>query len=231
MEISFNNEWEKIHAERIKDKCVWGGYPCEEVIRFMARNYYNVENRANVKVCDMGCGSGANTWYLCNEGFDVHGFDGSASAIKQAESVINAHRMCANLKVKDALATDYEDEMFDVLIDNVSLCYMSEDKLKLFYKEAYRIAKAGAKMFTSGFTVNCTGVKNSEIIGDNTYTHFSEGNISSYDNVIHVWPDQKKVYDFFAETEWRVISLDTISWTDYGGKIKNEKYVVILQKG
>ena len=68
-------------------------------------------------------------------------------------------------------------------------------------------------------------------IGRSEVIHFSDGNISSYDNVIHVWPNQKKVYDFFAETEWRVISLDTISWTDYGGKIKNEKYVVILQKG
>ena len=55
----------------------------------MARNYYSAADRKNIKVCDMGCGSGANTWYLCNEGFDVYGFDGSESAIEQAKIVMN----------------------------------------------------------------------------------------------------------------------------------------------
>ena len=230
MQKSFNSTWEKIHEKRLKDNCLWGGYPCEVVIRFMARNYYSAADRKNIKVCDMGCGSGANTWYLCNEGFDVYGFDGSESAIEQAKIVMNEHRYNPSLKIADALNTGYEDEMFDVVIDNVSMCYMLESKLKLLYQEAYRITKAGAKMFTSGFTINTHGVKGGEYLEKGTYTHIKEGNVSSFDNILHVWESIEHVKNFFADTGWDIKSLDTVAWTDYNGEIANEKYIIYLQK-
>lgn len=61
---SFDQSWEEIHAKRI-----WGGYPSEHVIRFVARNFYGVQNRDCVRILDFGCGAGAHTWYLVREGF------------------------------------------------------------------------------------------------------------------------------------------------------------------
>lgn len=37
---SFNQEWETVHSTQ-----EWGMYPTEHVIRFIARNYYNVPER------------------------------------------------------------------------------------------------------------------------------------------------------------------------------------------
>ena len=44
---SFDQSWEEIHAKRI-----WGGYPSEHVIRFVARNFYGVQNRDCVRILD-----------------------------------------------------------------------------------------------------------------------------------------------------------------------------------
>ena len=60
-------------------------YPTEHVIRFIARNYYNVPERGKIKILDFGCGTGAHTWYLAREGFDAYAFDGSESAIRRAK--------------------------------------------------------------------------------------------------------------------------------------------------
>lgn len=53
----------------------WGKYPSEDLIRFIARNFYKVENRKNVKILELGCGPGANIWYLAREGFSFCGVD------------------------------------------------------------------------------------------------------------------------------------------------------------
>lgn len=44
---SFDNEWEKIHASQ-----EWGKYPSENVIRFIARNYYS-KDRLKTRILDV----------------------------------------------------------------------------------------------------------------------------------------------------------------------------------
>lgn len=100
-EKTFDNKWEELHKER-----AWGEYPSEDVVRFVARNYYDKE-RASIKVLDVGCGQGANTWYLANEGFDAYGFDGSKSAIIKARKRLNEKNLNAELIVADAADLPY----------------------------------------------------------------------------------------------------------------------------
>lgn len=45
---SFNQEWETVHSTQ-----EWGMYPTEHVIRFIARNYYNVPEREKIKILDL----------------------------------------------------------------------------------------------------------------------------------------------------------------------------------
>ncbi len=49
---SFDEVWENIHATQ-----EWGKYPSEQVIRFVARNYYGKE-RHSIKMLDFGVGGG-----------------------------------------------------------------------------------------------------------------------------------------------------------------------------
>ena len=65
-----NNEWEEIFKTQ-----GWGKYPPEELIRFIARKYSHEPNRKSIKILEIGCGPGANIWYLAREGFTVYGID------------------------------------------------------------------------------------------------------------------------------------------------------------
>src|ERR1700722_13214770 len=75
---SWDPVWEQIFANQS-----WGKYPPEELIRFVARNYYRAANRGDIKILEVGCGAGACIWYMAREGFCATGIDGSPSAIKQ----------------------------------------------------------------------------------------------------------------------------------------------------
>ena len=61
----------------------WGKYPSLAVVRFVARNFYKVPNRKDIRILELGCGTGANLWYCAREGFSVIGLDGSKTAINR----------------------------------------------------------------------------------------------------------------------------------------------------
>src|SRR6218665_938871 len=52
----------------------WGRYPPEDLVRFMGRRFRAADKGA-VKVLEVGCGPGANLWFMHREGFAVHGID------------------------------------------------------------------------------------------------------------------------------------------------------------
>ena len=64
----------------------WGQYPGEDLIRFVARNFYAVADRSATRILEVGCGPGANLWFLAREGFAAHGIDGSPSAVAKSRS-------------------------------------------------------------------------------------------------------------------------------------------------
>ncbi len=49
-----------------------------------AQNFYNASDRKAIKILEVGCGPGANLWFMAREGFSVYGIDGSEHAIELA---------------------------------------------------------------------------------------------------------------------------------------------------
>src|ERR1019366_5194304 len=72
--------WEQIFSTR-----EWGKYPPEHVVRFVAGNFYRVPDRKEMCLLEVGCGPGANIWFMAREGFTVSRIDGSATSIKQGD--------------------------------------------------------------------------------------------------------------------------------------------------
>lgn len=149
---SFSEEWEKIHSTQ-----EWGRYPSETVIRFIARNYYKTE-REKIKILDFGCGAGAHTWYLAREGFDVYAFDGSKSAVDEAEKYLEADGYKnVHFAVMDGAEIQYEKDFFDCVVDSVCIYANTKQNIQNMYKEVYDVLKTGGKLYTSCFGTKTQG--------------------------------------------------------------------------
>lgn len=111
----FDPVWETLHQRG------WGRWPSEHIVRFAAlyKREMGADFEKRNRALDIGCGAGADSRMLFEEGFRVRGVDGSESAIANAKKHVPEgeffHGDFEFIKV-------FAPEMFDIAIDDVSLC-------------------------------------------------------------------------------------------------------------
>jgi SAM-dependent methyltransferase len=216
---TFDKKWEEVHQ-----KHEWGKYPAEEVVRFVARNFYKLE-RGNVKILDMGCGTGSVTWYVAREGFDSYGFDGSETAIKKAKKRIAEEGENANIIVADAGDMPYDNEFFDGIIDSAVINANSLIVIKQILKECHRVLKFNGKIFSTGlFKVGMTGYGTGQKIEENTYRNITEGSLADI-GTIHFF-DKNEIIGLWSDAGYKNIKIDSLERTDMGG-ISNVNYYMV----
>ncbi|SHJ22174.1 Methyltransferase domain-containing protein [Clostridium cavendishii DSM 21758] len=220
---TFDTIWEQIHTDH-----EWGKYPCEEVIRFTARNYYS-QDRSKINFLDFGCGTGAVTWFLAREGFNVYGFDGSLTAVKKAKKRLIDEHLNSHLIVSDGANLEYDNEIFDAVIDSAATYAHKSEDIKRILKEIFRVLKPGGKFFSTGlFCIDTTGYGTGEKLEDNTYRELTEGCLA-HRGTVHFF-DENSIKLYWNGAGFRHLSIDKAERTDNGGKIKISYYVVEAEK-
>ena len=219
--MTFDKEWENIFKSRS-----WGKYPSEEVIRFMARNYYGVPDRSRVKVLDLGCGTGANSWFVGREGFSVFGIDGSESAISAASERFKKERMKGDFIVGDINYLPYENESFDCVLDVCAMQHNVVSDIRQIVNEVKRVLKKGGKVFGMCASIKTSGKGKAKVIEINTFRGMDDAMISK-GLIIHLFSEKEivKLFDGFER-----MSIDKIRRTDHDGRHAVENYIYSFRR-
>jgi SAM-dependent methyltransferase len=155
--------WDPVWEEIFKIQS-WGRYPGEDVIRFVARNFFASPDRASVRFLEVGFGTGTNLWFLAREGFSANGIEGSTGAEAIARERLD--KECpgwsvaprnGELLVGDMMKLHWPDATFDALIDSEAVyCNDFEESCRI-YREMHRVTKPGGKLFVRTFATGCWG--------------------------------------------------------------------------
>ena len=166
--MSRGDIWDSIFSSK-----EWGRYPSEDLIRFIARNFYKAEKRSSIKILELGCGPGANIWYLAREGFSFCGVDCSITAIEQAclrlDKEFPNWRQYGELIVGDVHNLPYNSESFDAVIDNECIYCADYETAKDIYNEAWRVTKYNGKLYSRTFASGSWGDSCGEHTGYNRW--------------------------------------------------------------
>ncbi|MBW1507919.1 SAM-dependent methyltransferase [Campylobacter jejuni] len=140
--------WENIFSQK-----EWGKYPSENVIRFIARNFYNVQDRSKINILELGFGTGANLWFCAREGFKVSGIEWSKTGIERFRARLkdeNLSTQIEQIEIGDYLEKLdlFKNESFDAWMDSYSLAYNDFEKTKQIIKKAMKKLKIGGKFFS-----------------------------------------------------------------------------------
>ncbi len=154
--MSWNSVWETIYRSR-----AWGRYPGEDVVRFLMRLHGAAADRGQVRLLEVGCGSGANVWFMAREGFAVHGIDGSETAVRLCNERLDAEcpgwRSRGEVRTGDFASLPYPDGHFDAVIDVAAICCTGWEESQAAYAELARVTKPGGRLFSRTFARGCWG--------------------------------------------------------------------------
>jgi SAM-dependent methyltransferase len=140
--------WDSVFKSR-----AWGRYPPEPVIREVMRAFGNLPDRRSVRFLDLGCGPGANTWFLTREGFAVSGIDGSPTAIAQNRARLQGEGLDADLRVGDFTERlPWDDAHFDAVVDNASVYGNPQKAMAACFAEVLRVLKPGGLFLSLAFS-------------------------------------------------------------------------------
>ena len=157
--MSWDPVWEKVFTSQ-----AWGRYPGEDLIRFVARHFYAAPDRAQIRLLEVGFGTGSNLWFAAREGFSVSGIEGSRSATEIARTRLNLEcpewnrtPRSSELLVGDMHQLPWPENSFDALIDSQAVyCNDFQDSCAI-YREMYRVARPNGKLFVRTFATGSWG--------------------------------------------------------------------------
>lgn len=152
--------WQKLYSE----KTTFLRYPADWIIRF--HNLYLKTNIPKGRVLDYGCGTGNNSMFFLDKGYEVWGIDVAESYRDLVKANLESRNyrpeLISNFSVMATNNTrlPYEDNFFDVIVANQVLYYLpGEEHIKKIAQEFSRCLKPGGAVF-----ITMMGPKNYYIV-------------------------------------------------------------------
>lgn len=157
--MTWDPVWERVFSSRD-----WGRYPGEDLIRFVARNFFAVTDRSATRILEVGSGPGANLWFLAREGFAAYGIDGSATAVEMSRCRLDSE--CAGwsgrpgggeLVTGDIMRLPWPEAYFHAVIDSEAVYCNDFEESRRIYEEMHRVTRTGGKLFARTFACGTWG--------------------------------------------------------------------------
>ena len=177
-----------LHWDEKFSKQTWGKYPPEDLVRFVGKNYKNIIDKSSIRVLDIGCGPGANIWFLHREGFNTCGIDSSKTAIAIANKRIQKENSLfeyknPDLKVGNFKQLPWEENFFDLTVDIFAI-YANKveiidqtlsEIIDQTLSEIKRVLKPNGKFYSKLWGKKTTGFAKGKEIEKDTFDEISEG--------------------------------------------------------
>jgi len=205
-------------------------YPNEELVRFIASLFKNLkEEKRSIKILEVGCGSGANVWYLAREGFSVYGIDGSKTAVKMCVERLKKEGLKAKIETRDISTLPYPSEYFDIVIDIASIQHNTPNQIKKILVEIYRVLKVGGSFFSLTRSAKDYLFGHGRKIAENTFTDIPLGNAKGVGK-IHFFT-VPEIKELLAKTGFKEFSVEFTERTVENMARVIAHYIVTDRKG
>jgi len=133
--------WDKIYREVPPEDIPWDeGQPSDILVDLVRQG--KVKKGAALDIC---CGTGHNTLFLAQEGFQVAGIDISPTAVSAARERCQQAGVSCQLEPGNAVRLPYPDNSFDLVFDRGCFHHIPPQEREAFIQGVRRVLKEGGK--------------------------------------------------------------------------------------
>lgn len=222
--IAFDPIWEeKYSAGHVQN------YPWDMVVSFVFRNVPRDRPRSEIKIMEVGFGSGPNLWFAAREGFKVAGVEGSSSAVNFALERFKCEGLSGDLRVGDFTSLPFDDDSFDLVIDRESLCCVGAEAQKQAVAEIYRCLRKGGRFLHNAYGDSHSSMRAGELGPDGLINNITHGSLVGVGQ-LH-FTSRSEINERFADG-WSLLQVQRREWIDMLGVSDDihAEWIVIAEK-
>jgi SAM-dependent methyltransferase len=171
--VTVDPVWEEKYASGHREHAPW-----DAVVSFLFRNAPKAVPRAEVRVLEIGCGTGSNLVFAAQQGFAVSGIDCSPSAIAIAQKALVAANLCGDMRVGDFTTLPFAERSFDLVIDRGALTCVGRKDAARAVAEVRRVIKPGGCFFANPYSDRHSSRASGEPGPDGLRLHISAGSLT-----------------------------------------------------
>ncbi|HAT1807252.1 TPA: class I SAM-dependent methyltransferase [Legionella pneumophila] len=205
-------------------------YPWDKVVSFIFRYYPRHKKRNEIRVLEVGSGSGCNLWFCAREGFDCYGVDTSMVAVEHAKNWFSRDGLKGEFKQGNFYPLEYQDNFFDLVIDRGSLTCVSKADCEIALKEIYRVLESGGYFCFNPYSDLHTSFKEGITLEDEL-TEISSGTLTNVGKL--KFYNEVEIYDLVQSIGFQIESIKLINEDYFESKsIKHvhAEWFLILRK-
>jgi ubiquinone/menaquinone biosynthesis C-methylase UbiE len=202
----FDKNWEdNIYSEQSQVN----RYPFDWVVSTVNRLFPKINNSPNMNALELGCGTGNNLKFLLDFGFqDVHGIDGSVSALKIADKYLDNTDNKLKLILADFTSLPEESDNFDLVLDRGSITHNDFKSCRNILSETLRVLKPGGFFISAIFSSSHSRVQKDQLIS-RSYYHAFQNETATNEGLKTSFFNMKDILELFAPFEIRSCILNS----------------------
>lgn len=222
---TFDTTWEKdiygagLHLNR---------YPFDAVVTFVMRNKPSTSKRSEVRILEVGCGSGNNLWFAAREGFSVTGMDGSSTAIEFAKNRFEQDRLKGSFVVGDFTRLPFESGMFDLAIDRCAITCCGFSSAQKAVREVWRTLRPQGRFFFNVYSQKHASYRYSRPRADGVREAIRKGTLTGVGGIcFYSKVDVQKLF----KDGWEMVSFQHVLTQDHRDKtLTQAEWRVVAEK-
>ena len=203
---TFDPIWEEKyrqgHAER---------YPWDMAVSFVYRYHPRCKPREEVRILEIGCGTGNNLWFAAREGFQVTGIDGSISAIALAQNRFSEEGLNGRFLVGDFTNLPFENQYFDLAIDRGALTCCGFSGAKRAVEEVKRVLQKGGFFLCNPYSDRHSSHTSGQLGPDQLTLNISIGTLIGVGQICFY---NRKAMESLFTSNWKFLSLQHIEMVE-----------------
>lgn len=177
--------------------------PYNEVASFVYR--YSKGNR-DIEILEVGSGDGNNLWYLRKEGLNICGIEISQDRINNARIRLSEDNLEVEIKQGSFTEIEYEDNMFDLVIDRGAITCVSYEEAKKAISEIHRVLKKDGYFYFNPYSEQDSNLLKGSFTEDGRVKLFKNG-LDKYAGINFY--SVKDIINIFDDNDWQIIEFNS----------------------